>query len=216
MKKSSLSPNSADAILDRYISDIAAYRPLSLQEETALAAEAAEGSSTALQTLVNANLRFVVSIARQYASTNPAVSMLDLISEGNVALLHAASRFKPSSTRDLAATAVYAIRAAMERLLAATAPTSNPDLDAHPFALPLAEPFLDGAQLDSALATLSPREQTILRASFGIARPQQTMRDLALDLHISRARVRQLRRRALRRLNRCLRQLPDNPADLIS
>lgn len=77
--------------LTRYLDDIRAYRILTREEETALAARVRRGERDALSALVCANLRFVVSVAKKYQHLG--VPLADLVSEGNLGLLRAAGRF---------------------------------------------------------------------------------------------------------------------------
>ena len=79
--------------LDKYLADIAKERLLTTEEEVALAQRIKDGDQVALDKLVRANLRFVVSVAKQYQ--NQGLSLQDLINEGNLGLvkfsLHLAS-----------------------------------------------------------------------------------------------------------------------------
>lgn len=81
------------ASLSRYLSEIGAFPLLSPEEERALAESARRGNPGALRGLVEANLRFVVSLASRYRA--PGVSLSDLIHEGNLGLIAAARRFDP-------------------------------------------------------------------------------------------------------------------------
>ena len=77
--------------LEVYFRDINRYQLLSREEEVALAIRIREGDEEALQTLVRANLRFVVSVAKRYI--NQGLMLSDLINEGNLGLLKSARRF---------------------------------------------------------------------------------------------------------------------------
>lgn len=77
--------------LDRYLYDIRKQQLLSLDEEVDLARRIRLGDNEALHTLIKANLRFVISIAKQYQ--HYGLSLPDLISEGNIGLIKAAQRF---------------------------------------------------------------------------------------------------------------------------
>lgn len=79
--------------LKQYFRDISAYPKFTPEEEAECAFRATNGDSKALNELVNRNLRFVVSVAKQYE--NKDVQLGDLINEGNLGLISAASRFKP-------------------------------------------------------------------------------------------------------------------------
>ena len=77
--------------LDKYLNDISKIEMLSADDEAALARRIREGDQEALDKMTRANLRFVVSVAKQYQ--NQGLSLSDLINEGNVGLMKAARRF---------------------------------------------------------------------------------------------------------------------------
>lgn len=97
--------------ISRYFHDIAKLSPLTSQEESRLALLIQEGDETALSTLVSANLKFVVTVARQYQGRG--VSLEDLICEGNIGLVEAAKRFNPSAGFRFISYAVYWIKQAI-------------------------------------------------------------------------------------------------------
>ena len=94
--------------LDKYLSDIAKEPLISAEEEVALAQRIREGDQVALERLVNANLRFVVSVAKQYQ--NQGISLQDLINEGNIGLVKAAQRFDETRGFKFISYAVWWIR----------------------------------------------------------------------------------------------------------
>ncbi len=79
------------ASLDKYLQEIGREELLSVDEEVELAQRIRQGDNRALDRLVCANLRFVVSVAKQYQ--NQGLSLPDLINEGNVGLIKAAQKF---------------------------------------------------------------------------------------------------------------------------
>ncbi len=79
------------ASLDKYLNDISKLPMVTAEEETTLAVQIRNGDTAALEKLVSANLRFVVSVAKQYQ--NQGISLADLINEGNLGLIKAAGRF---------------------------------------------------------------------------------------------------------------------------
>jgi RNA polymerase primary sigma factor len=97
--------------LDRYLSEIRAYPLLDRAEEGELARRARDGDDAALARLVNANLRFVVSVARRYA--HRGVPLEELINEGNLGLIRAARRFDESHDVRFVSYAVWWIRQAI-------------------------------------------------------------------------------------------------------
>jgi len=80
--------------LKRYMADISSYSLLSREEERAIGVKALQGNDEAVQTLVKANLRLVIVVAKEYR--NMGLPFLDLISEGNIGLFQAAKRFAPA------------------------------------------------------------------------------------------------------------------------
>ncbi|MBK9149487.1 MAG: RNA polymerase sigma factor RpoD/SigA [Saprospiraceae bacterium] len=94
--------------LEKYLSDIGKIELLTIEEETELAKRIKEGDQEALERLTKANLRFVVSVAKQYQ--NQGLSLSDLINEGNVGLMKAAKRFDETKGFKFISYAVWWIR----------------------------------------------------------------------------------------------------------
>jgi len=102
--------------IDKYLHEIAKVNLLSTDEEVRLAKRIKEGDQAALEKLTNANLRFVVSVAKQYQ--NQGLTLGDLISEGNLGLIKAAKRFDETRGFKFISYAVWWIRQAMLQALA--------------------------------------------------------------------------------------------------
>lgn len=94
--------------IDQYFKDISRIKLLTPEEEIALAKRIKYGDLAARDELVNANLRFVVSVAKQYQ--NKGVLLLDLINEGNIGLVYAAETFDETKGFRFISYAVYWIR----------------------------------------------------------------------------------------------------------
>ena len=94
--------------LDKYLNDIGKIELLTVEEEADLARRIREGDEEALEKITRANLRFVVSVAKQYQ--NHGLSLSDLINEGNVGLMKAAKRFDETKGFKFISYAVWWIR----------------------------------------------------------------------------------------------------------
>ena len=105
-----------DTLVDRYFHEIEGSVGLSAEAEVKIAAEIKEGSEEALSDLVRANLRFVVSVAKQYQ--NLGLPLSDLINEGNMGLMVAAKRFDGSKGFKFISYAVWWIRQSILQALA--------------------------------------------------------------------------------------------------
>ena len=105
-----------DQSLDRYLQEIGEVELLTADEEVELARQIKQGSQTALEQLTKANLRFVVSVAKQYQ--NQGLSLGDLINEGNLGLIKAAKRFDETKGFKFISYAVWWIRQAILQALA--------------------------------------------------------------------------------------------------
>jgi RNA polymerase primary sigma factor len=105
-----------DGNLGLYLRDISRYKPLPTHEEFKMAVKIRKGDTEALNQLVKANLRFVVSVARNYQ--NQGMSLVDLINEGNLGLIKAAKRFDEKKNFKFISYAVWWIRQAILQGLA--------------------------------------------------------------------------------------------------
>lgn len=108
--------NRETASLDKYLQDISGERMISIDEEVELARRIREGDKVALDRLTRANLRFVVSVAKQYQ--NQGLTLPDLINEGNIGLIKAAERFDETKGFKFISYAVWWIRQSILQALA--------------------------------------------------------------------------------------------------
>jgi len=91
--------------LKRYLQEIGQFSLLTPQQEIELAGKIKKGDAAARERMINANLRLVVTIARDYA--NFGLPLLDLISEGNIGLTKAVERFDPTKGAKLSTYAMW-------------------------------------------------------------------------------------------------------------
>ena len=261
--------NRESASLDKYLQEIGREELISVEEEVELAGRIKNGDKAALEKLTRANLRFVVSVAKQYQ--NQGLSLPDLINEGNLGLIKAAEKFDETRGFKFISYAVWWIRQSILQALAEQSRIVRLPLnqvgslnkinkafsrfeqehERKPSAEELANelgldvdkvadtlkmsgrhvsvdaPFVEGEdnslldvmpnddspiadrglineslsrEIDRALATLTPREADIIRKFFGIGVPEKTLEEIGEEFHLTRERVRQIKEKAIRRL----------------
>lgn len=193
--------NKENASLNKYLEEIGHKGLLTAEEESRLAQQASEGDEKALEQLVGANLRFVVSLASEYQGKG--LDMEDLVNEGNIALVKAAKSFDHTRGTRLVVFAASRIRKAIEAALNSeednsklkdlkdsyTPPTSSDDAD---------DSILEHANSD----ILSERERQVISAIYGINQPTMTLAEVGMQMDITRERARQIRDKALRKLRK--------------
>ncbi|OGC79696.1 MAG: RNA polymerase subunit sigma [candidate division Zixibacteria bacterium RBG_16_43_9] len=116
MAKNSKRYRDEDRSLDLYLREIGETPLIKAAEEVELAKKIKNGDQSALEKLTKANLRFVVSVAKQYQ--NQGLSLADLINEGNIGLIKAAKRFDETRGFKFISYAVWWIRQAILQALA--------------------------------------------------------------------------------------------------
>jgi RNA polymerase primary sigma factor len=107
--------NETNPVLNRYLLEIGRTPLLTPVEEIELARRIQNGDAAARERMINANLRLVVTVARDYV--NLGLPLADLISEGNIGLMKAIDRFDPEKGAKLSTYAIWWIRQAIKRAL---------------------------------------------------------------------------------------------------
>ena len=189
------------------------------EEERHLGELIAQGDQRALDRLVTANLGFVVSVARQYQDRG--LSLDDLVSEGNLAMMLAAGKWKPEKGIRFVQYAVWDIRKAIERAIEQqeniihNAPGSvgftNSRVD-----MVVAKTNRNihdeiglssaGSELVGSLGCLNERERKVITMYYGLGTNALTMIEIAMEMGLKRERVRQIRKKAERKLRKPLRK----------
>lgn len=219
-------------ILNKYLDEIGQESLLSEDEERNLSVCIQRGDERALNKLIEANLRFVVAIARQYQGQG--LPMEDLISEGNLGLMKAAGKYDGARGLRFVNYAVVIIRQQIERALkkesAEQRVENNRDGQTRSVDAPLGSknnvsllsvlvnansPMADErvyssmteAAVEKALGVLNERESRVVNAYFGIGQDNLTMAEIAEDMGLKRERVRQIRNTAVRKLRKSYKQM---------
>ena len=261
--------NRESASLDKYLQEIGKYELISVEEEVELAQRIKRGDQSAIEKLTKANLRFVVSVAKQYQ--NQGLNLPDLINEGNLGLIKAAEKFDETRGFTFISYAVWWIRQSImqainEQSRIVRLPLNQVSslskynkavsefeqkyqrrpsveelsqmLDLPPEKVADAmmlsgkhssidAPFVQGEEgslidvladadavkadsglmseslnkeIERALSTLTERERTILKLSFGIRVPEMSLEEIGDKFGLTRERVRQIREKAIRKL----------------
>ena len=189
--------NMIDNTLNIYLDEIGAKSLLSEDEERRLAARIHAGDERALNKLIEANLRFVVAIARQYQ--NKGLPIDDLISEGNIGLMKAARKYDGERGVRFVNYAVVFVRQQIEKAL---------KLESAELRVENMKDVRDDNSSDVAdgveysLDSLNERELKVVTAYFGIGQERLTMAEIAEEMNLRRERVRQIRNKAIRRLKK--------------
>ena len=217
-------------MLNQYLDEIGREQLLSEEEEQRLSVRIQQGDERALARLIEANLRFVVAIARQYQGKG--LGMDDLVSEGNIGLMKAARKYDGRRGLRFVNYAVVFVRQQIEKALLAESGERRAEstttglsrsvdaplggrstmsllsvlADVH---VPQADERVYNANMERAveyaLRSLNEREACVVNACFGIGQEPLTMAEIAQDMHLKRERVRQIRNRALRRMKKAYR-----------
>ena len=220
-----------DSALNIYLDEIGGTSLLSAEEERRLSARIKAGDERALNKLIEANLRFVVAIARQYQGKG--LSMDDLVSEGNIGLMKAASKFDGERGLRFVNYAVVFVRQQIEKALKMESSEqrveNTRDGQSRSVDAPLGgrtnmsllsvlidanSPIADERvykesvveAIEFALRSLNERERQVITAYYGIGQDHLTMAEIAEDMQLKRERVRQIRNTSIRHLKKAYKQ----------
>lgn len=202
--------------LDKYFSDIKHFKTLSRQEERALGMKIQRGDKSALNKLVNHNLKFVVSIAKKYRDRG--VPFEDLISEGNMGLYHAAEKYDGHRETKFITYAVWWIKNSINEIIKDYA--SNNEINVDDFIFDkkksveyhqelINEEFeeeLNNIQsrndsVEELLKCLQERERKIVTMFFGLkGTKEMNLDEIGQSMSLSMERVRQIKDVALIKL----------------
>jgi RNA polymerase primary sigma factor len=212
--------------LAKYLAMISNFKPLTIDEEVELAGLIQKGDKAAKDKLVNANLGFVVSVAKQYDYCKGSLSLLDLINEGNMGLIEAAETFDATYGFKFISYAVNYIKAHILDALTRDsrivtnrhkgAPNSHVSLDAPTTddgdttlgdvlcTSTDAESFASESLTTDILrvlnSVLKAKEVTIICVMYGIGTPALAKWEIAEKLGVSDERVRQMAQLAIIKL----------------
>ena len=213
-----------DSAFNKYLDEIGRESLLTTDEERQLSERIQQGDQRALNKLIEANLRFVVSVARQYKGQG--VEMEDLVSEGNMGLMKAAAKFDASKGVRFVNYAVVQIRQQIEKAIEQQTRQQNMPLSVDaPLGhrtnmsllsvlvnsnAPMADERIHSEAIEEAvefaLGSLDKREAQVVNAFYGINQEHETMAEIAEDMELKRERVRQIRDKAVRKLRKAYKQ----------
>lgn len=216
-----------DNKLNRYLDEIGREELLSVAEEQQLSARVLKGDKRAVDRLIEKNLKFVVAIARGYQGQG--LGMDDLISEGNMGLMKAATKFDATRGTRFVNYAVVFVRQSIEKALKRESDARRVEsgkngqtrsIDAplgSKTGVSLLSVLVDGnavladkrvydgnmaAAFERAMGSLPERERQVINLYYGVDDEALTMAEIADAMLLKRERVRQIRDHALRRLKK--------------
>jgi len=204
---------------EKYFKEIIKEQPLSDEEERTLAAKIKIGDAKALEKLTKSNLKFVISLAHQYR--NRGVEEDDLISEGNIGMMHAAQKFAAMEEAIKEQSALYKLpkteknKVEQIRSRAISIDQPVPVGSNNNFTLkhvlenenaPHADEHLNteilNAEIINGMDVLDEREKQVITLIYGLTGSPYTMAEIAYHMGLKRERVRQIRDKALRKLHK--------------
>ena len=173
--------------VDSFLQDASKHPLLTIEEEVMLAKRVQQGDEEALAKLITGNLRFVVSVAKQYQ--NRGKSMEALIEAGNKGLELAAKKFNPQRGFKFIAYAVWFIRASILAFLETSTNSIN-----------LSELTVEEKR-ELVSKMTNERDKEILTRWFGLVDSPESLDDIGESLNLTTTRVLQLRDRTIAKLN---------------
>lgn len=205
-------PNDYEEEIDYYFYSLRKYRKLSREEERELAIKIQEGDNNALSKLVEHNLRFVVKVAKGYRDRG--VSFADLISEGNLGLIHAAKKFDPNKDIKFVSYAVWWIRCYINDFITEHT-INNKEISTDSYTnYQYHEDFINekfeenlnnlndrNSTIADLIICLKDRERDIIQMSFGLnGEKEMTLDEISKVTDLSMERVRQIKDTAIMKL----------------
>src|SRR5436189_161387 len=200
--------------LEKYLQEIGKVELVSPEDEVKLARLIKQGDQKALDRLTKGNLRFVVSVAKQYQ--NQGLSLPDLINEGNLGLIKAAQRFDETRGFKFISYAVWWIRQSILQALAEQSRIVRLPLNKVGLTNRIQKAYsqmeLDHTEslkveIERSLKTLTERQKEVICYFFGIGVDHpMSLEDIGEKFSLTRERVRQIKDKAitkLRTVNRC-------------
>lgn len=178
--------NRVSLSLDSYLVEVNKHPLQTVEEQTELVHRIKEGDEEALAQLISGNLRFVVSVAKQYQHRGE--SMEKLIEAGNKGLELAAKKFDPQRGFKFIAYAVWFIRASILAFLETSTNSIN-----------LSELTVEEKR-EMVSRMTNERDKEILTKWFGLIDSQKSLEEIGQNMNLTTKRVKQLRDRAIARL----------------
>lgn len=203
--------NDYEEEIDYYFKSLKEYDKLTADEEKELGFRIQNGDREALNTLVEHNLRFVVNVAKGYRDRG--VSFSDIISEGNLGLIHAAEKFDPTKDIKFISYAVWWIRCYINDFIEGQTSLNEVSTDEYSNYQyrgdQINEEFEDNlnnlndrhSTIADLLVCLKDRERKIIQMSFGLnGEREMTLDEISKATELSMERVRQIKDNAIMKL----------------